>query len=147
MNLFAKLRRRESAPPPVIQPLSHSSSSSHLPVLLPPPPSAPLPPDFDFMPSDDFSAAIGEGAVFVVANPLDLALRGQNLMANVLVVEVSGPNTVRSILWFRFDSAALMARGVAVCRLFIESDDHSSADHAALDWVGVCGWVMDRKRA
>jgi hypothetical protein len=118
-------------------------------IILPaPPPPIPLLPEFDFKPSDDFMAALGEKAVFVVANPLDLMLQGQNLMANVLVVEVSGPNTAHTVLWLRFDAAALTARGVAVCRMFIDPDERvcSSGFSTPLEWVGVCGWVMDRKR-
>jgi hypothetical protein len=126
------------------------------PILLPlPPPSAPLLPDFDFRPSDGFLAAMGDGAVFVVANPLDLALQAQNLMANVLVVEVRGVGLDPFMMWFRFDSAALATRGVSVCRLFSDGEPDSASerlvnslgiDRAAAADGGVCGWVIDRKR-
>ncbi len=109
----------------------------------PPPPSAPMLPDFDFRPSDRLLASLESDAIFSVANPLDLALQSQDLMANVLVVEVS-TSTSTSMLWFRFDSASLVARGMSACCLF--SDDNtgvSGAEHVA---DGVCGWVIDRKR-
>jgi chlorophyllide a reductase subunit Y len=60
-------------------------------------------------------AAMGEGSVFKVVNPLDLVMQGHNLMVNVLVVEVSRPAADGSMLqgstlWFRFDSELLVAR-------------------------------------
>jgi hypothetical protein len=126
-------------------------STHHTFSVLLPPPTAPSLPDFEFRPSESFLEAMGEGAVFVVANPLDLALQSQNLMANVLVVEVKGldPNLSSNMLWFRFDSFALSTRGVSICRLFADCDQSeiisvpSSERPSAL---GVCGWVIDRKR-
>jgi hypothetical protein len=114
--------------------------------------SAPPLPEFDFKPCDDFAAALGKDAVFVVANPLDLAPShcAKSFMSSVLVVEVSGPNTVRSIMWFRIDSADLASCGVSACRMFVDADHQFVAagmpGFAPFEWVGVCGWVMDRKR-
>jgi hypothetical protein len=114
-------------------------------ITLPPPPSLPLLPDFDFRPSDSLLATMGEGVEFIVANPLDLALQERNLMASVLVVEVKSPGAPSSMLWFRFDSASMVTRGVSVCRLF--SDDNSDEGGvSAASNGGVCGWVIDRKR-
>ena len=127
--------------------------SANLPVIIlppPPSPSAPLMPDFEFRPSSDFVAAMGIDVQFTVINPLDLIIRGGRAVAdNVLVVEASGPNTTRSIMWFRYDSAALAARGVSMCRMFVDdnsSEAENSSECARLDWIGVCGWVMDRSR-
>ena len=125
--------------------------SKAFPVLLPPLPTAPLLPDYEFRPSDGLLEAMGDGVVFVVANPLDLALQSQNLMSSVLVVEVKGldPTLSSNMLWFRYDSFALSTRGVSICRLFAECDQTeiisvpSSERPSAL---GVCGWVVDRKR-
>jgi len=122
-------------------PTQHTFSLS-----LPPPPSAPLLPDFDFRPSDSLLAAMGEGVLFTVANPLDLAMQGQNLMVNVLVIEVKSPTTPTSMLWFRFDSASLVTRGVSVCRLFSDDNADVCGNELAAGSVGVCGWVIDRKR-
>lgn len=119
-------------------------------VLPPPPPSAPAFPDFDFKPSDDFMATMGgEECTFTVANPLDLTLRRRGaLMLNVLVVDVGRPAGMAT-LWFKFDSAALEARGVSVCRLFVDSGEFTGLEGmeftASLDG-SVCGWVIDRKR-
>ena len=110
------------------------------PIILPPPPSVALIPDFNFRPSDSLLAAMGEGVEFVVANPLDLVLQGQNLMANVLVVEVKSPVAAPSMLWFRFNPDSIVARGISACRLV--SDDELVGDGG----LGVCGWVIDRKR-
>jgi hypothetical protein len=73
-------------------------------------------------------------------------------MANVLVVEVGRPTKDGDMqpgntLWFRFDSELLVARGVSVCRLFVDSADTGAAgfEFTAHDG-GVCGWVIDRKR-
>jgi hypothetical protein len=120
-------------------------------MLPPPPPTAPLLPDFEFRPSEGFLEAMGEGITFTVANPLDLALQSQNLMANVLVVEVKGldPNVSSNMLWFRFDSFALSSRGVSMCRLFADCDQSdiiSSSSSEQPSALGVCGWVIDRKR-
>jgi hypothetical protein len=120
-------------------------------VLLPPPPTVPTSSDFDFRPSDEFMAAMGEGSVFKVVNPLDLVMQGHNLMVNVLVVEVSRPAADGSMLqgstlWFRFDSELLVARGVSVCRLFIDSNDSVTGLEFTARDGGVCGWVVDRKR-
>jgi hypothetical protein len=79
-----------------------------------------------------------------VANPFDLALQERNLMASVLVVEVKGPVTPSSMLWFRFDSASIAARGVSACRLFSD-DDSDMIGEGGLNG-GVCGWVIDKKR-
>jgi hypothetical protein len=100
--------------------------------------SAPLLPDFDFHPSRSLLATLDDGVVFSVANPLDLALQSMDLMADVLVVEVQGPSTPATVLWFRFDPTTFAARGVSACRLF--SDDGCVAGG------GVCGWLIDRKR-
>jgi hypothetical protein len=54
------------------------------------------------------------------------------------------------MLWFRFNTEDLAIHGVSACRLFADSDDTPfdavAAGCAALDWIGVCGWLMDRKR-
>ncbi len=81
---------------------------------------------------------MGEGVVFSVANPLDLALQELDLMANVLVVEVRGVGPSVSMLWFRFDPSALAARGSSVCELF--SDNNADGGGSG------CGWLVDRKR-
>ena len=120
-------------------------------IILPPPPSpsAPLMPDFEFRPSSDFAAALGLDVEFAVINPLDLMARRGYSPGNVLVVETSGPNTARMVMWFRYDSVALASRGVSVCRMFVddnEADASISSEFTKLDWVGVCGWVMDRSQ-
>jgi len=51
-----------------------------------------------------------------------------------------------STLWFRFDSELLVARGVSVCRLFIDSNDGVTGLEFTARDGGVCGWVVDRKR-
>ena len=138
-------------------PKHNESSSNRMSLLsdvypLRPPPSAPPLPEFDFKPCDDFAAALGKDAVFVVANPLDLAPPHcvRSFMSSVLVVEASGPNTARSIMWFRIDSADLASSGVSACRMFVDADNQFVAagmpGFAPFEWVGVCGWVMDRKR-
>jgi hypothetical protein len=127
---------------------THHTFSAMLP---PPPPTAPLLPDFEFRPAECLLEAMGEGTTFVVANPVDLALQSQNLMANVLVVEVRGldPAVSSEMLWFRFDSFALSTRGMSICRLFVDYDQSDvisppSAERPSA--MGVCGWVVDRKR-
>jgi hypothetical protein len=89
---------------------------------------------------------VGEGVVFSVANPLDLALQGQNLLANVLVVEVKSPTNHTSMLWFRFDSESLATRGVSVRRLFSDDNADVSSTGDAVDSGCMCGWVIDKKR-
>ena len=121
--------------------------SANLPVIiLPPPPSAPSMPDFEFRASSDFIAALGVDVEFSVVNSLDLQRRC--IADNVLVVEANGPNTAKTVMWFRYDTAALAARGVAVCRMYVDEtvDTNEALQFTKLDWVGVCGWVMDRNR-
>ncbi len=140
-QVIARLRGARS------QPLSPALATDTLPVVIlpPPPPSAPLLPNFSFRPSEDFSAAMGANALFTVANPLDLMLQGMNLMPNVLVVDMTGPSIPKSTLWLRFNQESLSTRGVSACRLFVDADDRNATEYNTLEWVGVCGWVMDCK--
>ena len=88
---------------------------------------------------------MGANALFTVANPLDLMLQGMNLMPNVLVVDMTGPSIPKSTLWLRFNQESLSTRGVSACRLFVDADDRNATEYNTLEWVGVCGWVMDCK--
>ena len=134
----------------------HLAASSSFVLTRPPPlPSAPAFPDFEFKPSDDFLAAMGGGsASFTVANPLDLTLRRCGaLMLNVLVVDIVRACGGMTTLWFKFDPAALDARGVSICRLFVDPGAvggeyglPGQEQYIALDGR-VCGWVINRKQA
>jgi hypothetical protein len=108
------------------------------------PPSVPLLPDFEFRPSDSLLATMGEGVEFIVVNPFDLALQEWDLMPSVLVVEVRHQECQSSVLWFRFDAASVVSRGMSACRLF--SDDNPDEGVPTASSGGVCGWVIDRKR-
>ncbi len=142
-SYFFNQGAQKSIPPPVRTPLP---TQHVLSLSLPPQQSAPLLPDFDLCPSDSLLATVGEGVVFSVANPLDLALQGQNLLANVLVVEVKSPTNHTSMLWFRFDSESLATRGVSVRRLFSDDNADVSSTGDAVDSGCMCGWVIDKKR-
>ena len=157
LGIFVRLRRARGKTNEVVGVVSDGVGAKKAtpPLLLPPPlPSAPAFPDFEFRPSDEFLAAMGADSVFRVVNPMDLLIHKRNLMVNVLVVEVCrSPGQDDSIrlsntLWFRFDSDMLEARGMSLCRLFTESMDSGveGVGFTALDG-GVCGWVIDRKRA
>jgi hypothetical protein len=104
-----------------------------------PTPSAPPLPDYDFCPSNSLLAAMGEGVVFSVANPLDL----HNAVTTVLVVDVDRPIfPAYSVLWFRFDPVSLTTRGVSACLL--SSDDWADIAALEIDSPRICGWVSER---
>lgn len=142
-KMCAHLFKRDIPKDSVSDSVRSPFTTQHLfPVTLPP--SVPLLPDFEFRPSDSLLATMGEGVEFIVANPFDLALQECNLMPSVLVVEVRHKECLPSVLWFRFDSASVVSRGMSACRLF--SDDNPDEGVPTASNGGVCGWVIDRKR-
>ena len=98
-------------------------------------------PDYDFRPTKEFRAAIGDEIIFSVVNPFDLMLQEQGLMADALVVEAKDNNNKTHVLWFRYSSRQLSAEGFSDCVLF--TDEISSG----VVFDGVCGMLFDRRRA
>ena len=97
-----------------------------------------LVPEFDFRPTPAFRSFVGgEDARFVVANPVDLVMQHQGLMAEMLVIDVHTADKT-CIMWMRYKSEELAQHGMAKCTLFVGYADQK--------FEGVCGQVRNRKR-
>jgi hypothetical protein len=96
-----------------------------------------LVPEFDFRPTVAFRNFVGDDACFVIANPVDLIMQHQGLMAEMLVLEVRTSDKTCT-MWMRYKSEELAQHGTAKCTLFV--------GYADQNFEGICGQVRNRKR-